>query len=30
MEKSKSEKKPKTFVKWDQNVDASNLEDSPI
>jgi hypothetical protein len=30
VEKSKSEKKSKTFVKWDQNVDESNLEDQPV
>ncbi|CAK69332.1 unnamed protein product (macronuclear) [Paramecium tetraurelia] len=30
VEKSKSEKKTKTFVRWEQNVDASNLEDQAV
>ncbi|CAD8055832.1 unnamed protein product [Paramecium sonneborni] len=30
VEKSKSEKKTKTFVRWEQNVDASNLEDQAM
>ncbi|CAD8140410.1 unnamed protein product [Paramecium pentaurelia] len=30
VEKSKSEKKTKTFVRWEQNVDASNLEDQTV